>query len=208
MLLMKKFTNNVALRIVVYLFFLLASITLFYLLVYRPWSLSWGATAEEVNRQMPGDDILEKPTFNATRAISIKASPEEIWPWIIQIGYKRAGFYSYDRLDNDGVHSSDIILPEYQGLEVGDLIPMSKGFYAVVTELDPYHSMVMDFQPWVWSWGLYQTDLGYTRLVTRVYCQTNDGIFNFTLDAFEIIMMRKCLLGIKQRVETNINLSR
>jgi len=85
---------------------------------------------------------------------------------------------------------------------------MSKGFYAVVTELDPYHSMVMDFQPWVWSWGLYQTDLGYTRLVTRVYCQTNNGIFNFTIDAFEIIMMRKCLLGIKQRVETNINTSR
>jgi hypothetical protein len=204
----KEFTNNVVLRIVVYIIFLLASFTLFYLLVYRPWSLGWGATVEEVNRQMPGDGILEKPTFIATRAISIEASPEEIWPWIIQIGYKRAGFYSYDRLDNDGVHSSDIILPEYQGLQVGDLIPMSKEIYAVVTELDPYHSMVMDFQPWVWSWGLYQTDLGYTRLVTRVYYQTDNVISNFTLDAFEIIMMRKCLLGIKQRVEANTNLSR
>jgi hypothetical protein len=206
-LFMKEFTNNVVLSIIVSAIFLLASFTIFYFLVYRPRSLSWGATDEEVNRQMSGDHILEQPTFIATRAISIEASPEEIWPWIIQIGYKRAGFYSYDRLDNDGIHSSDIILPEYRGLRVGDLIPMTKEINAVVTELDPHRSMVMDFQPWVWSWGLYETDLGYTRLVTRVYYHTGSIISNFTVDAFEIIMMRKCLLGIKQRVEANANLS-
>ena len=192
-------------RIIVSIIFLLAVVSLLYFLVYRPWSLSWGATDEEVNHQMSGDDILKRPTFVATRAISINASPEEIWPWIIQIGYKRAGFYSYDRLDNDGIHSSDNILPEYQGLQVGDVIPMTKEINAVVIELDPYDSMVMDFQPWVWSWGLYETEPGHTRLVTRVYYRSEHFITNFMADAFEIFMMRKCLLGIKQRVEATIN---
>jgi hypothetical protein len=188
-------------RIVVSIILLLAAVALWYFRVYRPWSLSWGATDEEVNRQMRGDDILEQPTFIATRAISIEASPEEIWPWIVQIGYRKAGFYSYDRLDHDGIHSSDQILPEFQGLQVGDLIPMTKEINAVVTELDPHRSMVMDFQPWVWSWGLYETDLDHTRLVTRVYYRNEGIIYNFIIDAFEVFMMRKCLLGIKQRVE-------
>jgi hypothetical protein len=192
-------------RITVSIIFLLAAVSLLYFLVYRPWSLSWGATDEEANRKMSGDDILEQPTFVATRAISIVASPEEIWPWIIQIGYKRAGFYSYDRLDNDGIHSSDHLLPEYQGLQVGDLIPMTKEINALVVELDPYDSMVMDFQPWVWSWGLYETELGHTRLVTRVHYRSDQFITNFMADAFEIFMMRKCLLGIKQRVEATDN---
>jgi len=192
-------------RIMVYIILLLAVASLFYFLLYRPWSLTWGATDEEVNRQMGGDDILEEPTFVATRAISIEASPEDIWPWIIQIGYKRAGFYSYDRLDNDGIPSSEHILPEYQGLQVGDLIPMNKGVNALVVELDPYETMVMDFQPWVWSWGLYETEAGHTRLVTRVSYRTESAFRNFLADAFEIFMMRKCLLEIKQRVETTTN---
>ncbi|MFC1936046.1 hypothetical protein ACFLYP_00105 [Chloroflexota bacterium] len=188
-------------RITVVIVLLLVAISTLYVWVYRPWSLNWGATDEEINRPMGGDDILEQPTFVATRAITINASPEEIWPWIIQIGYQRAGFYSYDRLDNDGIHSSDYILPEYQGLQVGDFIPMTKEINAVVIELDPYRSMVMDFQPWVWAWGLYETDQGSTRLVTRVYYRSERFITNFMVDTFEIFMMRKCLLEIKQRVE-------
>ena len=84
--------------------------------VYRPWALRWGSTDEEIARAMPGDELLTDPSFNATRAVTINATPEEIWPWLVQIGYRRAGFYSYDRLDNDGVPSADRILPEYQGL--------------------------------------------------------------------------------------------
>ncbi len=67
-------------RIVVSIIILLVGFTLLYYLIYLPWSLSWGATDEEVNRQMSGDDILKQPTFVATRAISIEASPDEIWP--------------------------------------------------------------------------------------------------------------------------------
>ena len=74
--------------------------------VYRPWARTWGTTEEEVLRAMPGDQIVPQPTFEATRAVTIDASPEQIWPWIIQIGYRRAGFCSYDRLDNDGIASA------------------------------------------------------------------------------------------------------
>ena len=63
-------------------------------------------TDEEIARVMPGDEALDNPKFNATRAVTIEASPEEIWPWIVQIGYRRAGFYSYDRLDNNGIESA------------------------------------------------------------------------------------------------------
>ena len=193
---------NVPRLIIISSFILLLALVLFYLLVYRRWSLGWGATELEIQRHMPGDDILEQPTFVATRAITITASPEQIWPWIIQIGYQRAGFYSYDRLDNDGIHSSDTILPEFQGLQVGSSIPMTKDISATVIELDPPRSMVMDFQPWVWAWGLEESEPGHTRLVTRVSYHTERIITNLLVEAFEIFMMRKCLIEIKKRVES------
>ena len=85
---------------------MLASIFLLALVVYlsliRPWQLRWGATDEEVNRSLPGDEVLETPEFDATRAITVRASPEEVWPWIVQMGDRRAGFYAYDWFDNRG----------------------------------------------------------------------------------------------------------
>src|SRR5690349_20929798 len=71
-----------------------------YLRFYRPWHSRWGATDEEVVAAMPGDERIDRPTFNVTRAMTIHARPQEIWPWIVQIGFGRAGFYSYDLLDN------------------------------------------------------------------------------------------------------------
>ncbi len=95
--------------------------------VYRPWAINWGATDDEIDRSMPGDEIVQSPTFNATRAVTIKAQPEEIWPWIVQFGYKRAGMYCYDWFDNNGIPSAESIIPEYQNLKVGDLIPCERG---------------------------------------------------------------------------------
>lgn len=85
---------------------------------------------------MPGDRVVQNPTFNATRALTIKAQPEEIWPWIVQYGYKRAGMYCYDWFDNDGIPSAESIIPEYQNLKVGDLMPLSAVLYVKVTEVD------------------------------------------------------------------------
>lgn len=91
----------------------------------RPWQLTWAATPGEVARELPGDELVIRPTFNATRAITIAAVPAEIWPWLIQVGLTRAGWYSYDILDNLGRRSARRIIPEFQHLAPGDVIPMS-----------------------------------------------------------------------------------
>jgi hypothetical protein len=176
-------------------------------LVYRPWALSWGSTDEEISRSMPGDEVIPKPTFNATRAVTIDATPEEIWPWIIQIGYRRAGFYSYDLLDNDGIPSAERILPEYQNLKVDDRIPLSSSANVRVTKLDRPRSMVLVFEvegTWsnaTWVWRLEPVDAGRTRLVTRLRANAKGIRSRLFLDLGEIIMMRKCMLGIKRRAE-------
>ena len=89
--------------------------------------MRWGATNEEVARPQPGDDVLARPGFRATRAITIRARPEHIWPWLVQIGSGRAGWYAFDRIDNAGVPSAHRIVPELQDLKVGDLVPMVVG---------------------------------------------------------------------------------
>lgn len=78
---------------------------------YRRWHTRWGATDAEVSGPVPGDEIVPKASFNATRAITIEAPPEQVWPWIVQMGYRRAGFYTYDLLDNAGYESADRSCP-------------------------------------------------------------------------------------------------
>lgn len=182
-----------------------------YLLLIRPWHLTWGATEEEVHRALPGDEINSHPSFDATRAVTVEASPEHIWPWLVQMGYGRAGFYSYDRIDNDGVPSAEHVIAEYQSLEVGDSIPMAPNAYAEVWEMDPPRSMLWVFRgtgQWenaTWAWGLYGEDAGHTRLVSRLrvsYKWGRPSIVPILLtDVVELVMMRKCLLGIKRRAE-------
>ncbi len=176
--------------------------------VYRPWQRNWGSTDEEVARRMPGDEIISAPGFVATRAVTIRGRPEEIWPWIVQLGYRRAGFYSYDRLDNEGLPSAERILPEYQDLAVGDEIPLSNTADAVVRALEPGRSLllVVGRDPelpgaFTWAWGLYPQDPERTRLVTRLRWRVGSSVVRLLMDASEIWMMRKCLLGVKRRVE-------
>ncbi len=176
--------------------------------VYRPWAVNWGATDEEIARAMPGDGLLSDPTFNATRAVTVNASPAEIWPWIVQMGYKRAGFYSYDRLDNDGVPSADHLIPEYQQLEIGDSLPLSEHAFVRVTGLEPDSSMLWEYQGddtttvFTWAWGLFPQADQQTRLVSRLRWRAPGFRSRLMLDLFEIVMMRKCMLGIKRRAET------
>src|SRR6476620_3776921 len=95
--------------------------------LYRPWQLRWGATGTEVGASMPGDEVVPRRSFNATRGVTIDAQPEAVWPWIVQIGFGRAGWYSHDLLDNLGRHSAEHVVPELQHIEVGDLIPLGPG---------------------------------------------------------------------------------
>lgn len=181
-----------------------------YLLWIRPWQLRWGASDEEVLRAMPGDEIVERPTFNATRAVTISARPEDIWPWLVQIGIRRAGWYSYDWLDNLGKPSAEQILPEFQNLKVGDLVPISpdgkQGLW--VKELRPKQWMLWwDKQGGTsWLWTLDPIDEEHTRLITRVrvrYAWLSPAIlFHLLIEFADIVMMRKCMLGIRRRAES------
>ncbi len=188
----------------------LASINIYvYMQFIRPWQLKWGSTNEEVARLMPGDGIVPDPSFVATRAVTINAAPEDIYPWIVQMGFGRAGWYSYDWIDNLGRPSARAIIPELQAIGVGDMIPIDPG--------KKHGFWVKGFVPneWMlwgdrrgnttWCWGLYPIDEGNTRLVTRVrvkYNWTHPAIlFNLVFDLGDIVMMRKCLIGIRERAE-------
>src|SRR5690606_16683183 len=83
-----------------------------YTALVRPRLLRWGATREEANASYPGDDLIAYPTAQSTMAVSLPAPPEEVWPWLVQMGCGRAGWYSWDLLDNGGRPSADRIVPE------------------------------------------------------------------------------------------------
>lgn len=195
------------------LFMMLA---VFYFAWLREYQMNWGATAEDVDRYMTGDELLENPEFNATRAVEIYATPEQIWPWIVQMGYSKAGFYGFDILDNGGNPSAKHIIPEFQNLKVGDSIASGEykgklfNFLEVAT-MEPNKSMLWVFidTPWegaTWSWGLYRIDNERTKLVSRLrkgYAfDSFQAIVMWSLaDTIEILMMRTTLLGIKRRAE-------
>ncbi len=193
--------------------FVIASIlfvlTLFYLALFRPWQLRWGATDEEIKRSMPGDDIVSNASFNATRAVTINAPAEYIYPWIVQMGVNRAGWYSYDLLDNLARRSAEVILPEHQSIQVGDLIPMSPDGKQGMGVKDLRNNEWMLWWDKIgdcsWVWGIYSEGESYSRLVTRVRVQyrwfSPAILFSLLIEFFDILMMRKCMLGIKRRAE-------
>ncbi len=91
-----------------------------YVLCVRPRLLRWGATDEEVRRRYPGADLIPGGKRSATMAVTIDAPPSQVWPWLVQMGVDRGGWYSWDRLDNFGLRSAERIHPEWQEIAIGD----------------------------------------------------------------------------------------
>ena len=179
-----------------------------YLVGLRPGQLRWGATDEEVARALPGDDLVARPAFNATRALTVAARPAHIWPWLVQMGLHRAGWYSYDWIDNLRRPSAERIIPELQQLHIGDFLPMSAdGKVGVwVKDFDPERWLLWwDKKDMTWLWQLAPLDAQHTRLISRVrgrYHWTSPRIFfSLVVDVGDILMMRKSMLGIKRRAE-------
>ncbi|MDZ4092440.1 MAG: hypothetical protein U1D68_14675 [Arthrobacter sp.] len=97
-----------------------AGVVTAYLALVRPRLLRAGATAEEANGPYPGDGLIPEGTRSATMAVTIDAPRSRVWPWLVQMGTDRAGWYSWDRLDNFGRASAWTIHPEWQDIAVGD----------------------------------------------------------------------------------------
>jgi len=179
--------------------------------MYRRWHLRWGATDDEVHGLMPGDDAVPKASFKATRAITIAAPPVLVWPWIVQMGYRRAGFYTYALLDNAGYESAEGILEEYQHPRIGDWMPMA----SKVSETTAFTVKAFETSEWLlwekpdstWAWKLVALPAGGTRLITRLkqrYQWESPAMAVFTLVLLEFgdfPMMRRVLRGIKTRAE-------
>lgn len=196
---------------------LVAAVSAAYLLLARPYQLHWGATDAEIQRAMPGDELEPRPTFLATRAITIDAPSVTIFPWLLQMGYGRAGFYGYDILENAGsprgLRSAERIEPELQGYAVGDVVPISAVatmmFYAIEPDEYLIWAGTAEENPGGFTWALYPVDAGHTRLVSRIrwrhhWSQPGLLALDVFTDLTDHLAVRKVLQGVKDRAEGRV----
>ena len=108
----------------------------------RPWWHRWGVVPAEASRALPGDEVVPTAPVGDTRGITIDAPAADVWPWLVQMGFGRAGWYSYDALDMKG-SSADRILPDLQALAVGDVVPTHPGGGFEVRVLEPGRALVL-----------------------------------------------------------------
>jgi hypothetical protein len=180
--------------------------------LFRHWHRRWGATDAEVASPMPGDELVPGCQYVCTRALSIAGPPEAVWPWLVQVGFGKAGFYSNDLLDNAGHPSASRIEPEIQKLEVGDWVPMFSRVNDTtafrVAALNEGHHLVWAKPDSTWVWQLAREGKG-TRLVTRLrilydWRRPGGAVLSLLLNEFgDFPMMRKMLETIKRRVESS-----
>jgi hypothetical protein len=117
-----------------------------YVLAVRPWQLRWGTTGEERAATLAGDDLIANPHLTATRAITVRAAAEQVWPWIAQLGQGRGGFYSYDTLENlvgCNIHNADQIVPQWQTITIGDQVKLHPEVGLDVAVVEPGRALVL-----------------------------------------------------------------
>ena len=182
-----------------------------YHLGVRPHLLRWGASDLEVAGAFPGDDHIADPQLVSTRAITVEAQPRDIWPWLVQMGDGRGGLYSHDRLDMLFGYlqapSAEVVLPQYQDLAAGDVIPIGRGPDWLVTIVDPERALVVEPQgaELTWCWRIIPTADGHARLVSRVRSRVGKRWLLWALapaiDMPWFVMERQMLRGIARRAE-------
>jgi hypothetical protein len=183
--------------------------------VYRRYLRSrvllWGATPEEASRRLPGDELLEDAEIVSTRAATIDAPPGDVWPWLVQMGPGRAGAYTYDWIENLfglNMHSADRIVPDWQHLEIGDVLrakPDGAGMRVELLESEHLLSLRSEAGDWVWTFVLEEED-GRTRLLSRNRiamkgASAGQRLGMLVMEPSSLVMERKMLLGIKERAE-------
>jgi hypothetical protein len=180
--------------------------------LYRRWHLHWGATPAEIAEVLPGDALVPEAQFKATRAISIDAPPEAVWPWLVQVGCLRAGFYSNDLLDNLAHPSATTIVPSLQLLEIGQWVSMSptptEGTAFKVHSFEVNRWLLWSKPDSTWAWKLSPVAGERTRLLTRIHALRDwrhplAALLGVLLMEFgDFAMCRRMLRGIKARAES------
>lgn len=182
-------------------------------LAFRWWHTGWGASAAERTDVLPGDEFpVSRFGMRATRVIAIAAPPSDVWPWLTQIGTGKAGWYSYDLLDNLGRHSAVDVLDRWQGVASGDPAAPMNPFAPVEASPWRVEQVVPDeVLLWrnpgagTWVWVLRPTGDGGTRLVSRIriaYNSVSGVAFAPILELADFPMFRRMLLGIRHRAES------
>jgi hypothetical protein len=182
----------------------------------RPWMYTWGARADEVEAALPGDELVSAHTPRTTRAVTIDAPADAVWPWLVQIGEGRGGFYSYSLLERAvgaEIHNAKTIHPEWQELRVGDTIWLAQrygdGARQLVAAVEPNAHLVLmsadDFNrvqrgekaSGAWSFHL-RREAGRTRLVVR---GSGGAVGHAAFDVPHFVMEQKMMRGIRDRTE-------
>jgi hypothetical protein len=187
----------------------------------RSWLVHWGATQDEIERTLPGDELVPNVRTQATMAVTIAAPPAAVWPWLVQMGVDRAGLYSYLFVENTllrlGVTNADRIVPEWQDLKVGDHIWFTPEDYPtprmgpVVAALEPNRALILRHGELdgpchgTWQFVLDGLPDGGTRLLLRERHSADDPLLatlpNLLLEPGYFLMDRGMLRGIKARAE-------
>jgi hypothetical protein len=183
----------------------------------RATYLRWGATDQEQNLRLPGDDLMPRSDVTATRAITVHAPAANVWPWIAQLGQERGGFYSYEVLENlvgCDIHSANRIVPEWQRIEVGDRVKLHPEVTLTVAVVEGGRAVVLrggvpmgrtpppyDF---TWAFVLRDGPGSTTRLVVRERWRYTCWWAALIVEPTQLIsffMSQRMLRGIKQRAE-------
>jgi hypothetical protein len=188
-----------------------------YAFVIRPWMLAWGSTAEERARPLPGDDVEPDATYVTTRAATIQAPAQAIWPWLVQMGQDRAGFYTHnwvERLLQSGISDFSVIRPEWQQLEVGDLMRTNhdiggKPMGWPVAAIEPGRSLVVTSRSMpaaTYAFVIEPIDTNTSRLIVRDRARWKWSEWPFAALVYEPLhayMETGLIQGLKQRAEAS-----
>ena len=190
-----------------------------YTFVARPWFLDWGGLGQDATRPLSGDDAWLGGAVTGTRAVTVRKLPEEVWPWLVQIGQERAGFYSYTWLENMAladIHNVFELRPGWRKREAKDLVRAVKPGYAFGLldrlKVEPGWTVAEVEEPSVLvlkNWGAFVVEPrlpGWSRLLARSKSEPPRGpvarlaAFWF-LDPAHFIMEKKMLTEIKRLAE-------
>lgn len=182
----------------------------------RPWMYTWGARADEVEAALPGDELVQPGASRTTRGVTIDAPVDAVWPWLVQIGENRGGFYSYSLLERAvgaEIHNATTIHPEWQELRVGDTIWLARRYgdvaRQVVAAVKPNAHLVLmspdDFnrvqrgEKSSGAWGFHlRREAGCTRLIVR---GSGGAVGHAAFDIPHFVMEQKMMRGIRDRAE-------